>query len=499
MLLATSTGRCLLLLHLASLLHQCTTAPTPVRPPGVSNEVWQFSLDFEKECKECQSCQERDGGFQKMLGRPYQPRNQHDESVPEYWLHIVVGTVPRRASKLVTNYLTQLLDSVEHQLELPSVHLTMFNHRPQEHPEFLTLQKKYKESNKISMIDLEANTCDPPRPAGWSFHGGLSPFLRARQQTRDVTNMLLQVQDSSHYVLLVEDDFIFCPQALSLMYYKLMFVQAQVQFSALRFGVGMSGILLRSADIPPFAQYLYETQHNMPVDLLATEWFLAAMPIPKWHYHKEHPFIINKETLVSHIGDVSSFSDKRGIRKTATCGERVRVRSFFEQKESYQPACDNVEVSPCNLFRQGRMLRVRSRGSIRPDLIPRTVRVVVAKPGQNCNEGCVSEGRGFDQCHSIEKSKLTSCGLVKRYLPACVACVVSKESGAAVIGSASGTNDKRGDVCVVPSEAISVSTASCTSRSKKKTSRQICVCSSKTAMLENSKIIAEQPQKNRRL
>ena len=130
------------------------------------------------------------------------------------------------------------------------------------------------------------------------------------------------------------------------MYHKLLFAQEHVQFSAMRFGVGMSGILLKAADIPSFTHYLAETQHNMPIDLLATEWFLAAMPITKYKFNSGRQFIINKETLVSHIGDVTSFQDKRGIRKSALCGERVRVRSYFEQKESYQVACDNIELSP---------------------------------------------------------------------------------------------------------------------------------------------------------
>jgi hypothetical protein len=459
-----------------------------VRPVGLSDEQWQATLNFEKDCRACRSCHEESYGFGERLKERYNPTYAVGTAGPEYFLHIVIGTVPRRASDMVTNYLTQQLDSVEHQLELPGTHLTTFNHRPGAHAEFSQLQHKYQDSSFISMHDLKANTCDPVRPTGWSFHAGLSPMLRARQQTRDVLNMLLEVRDTSRFILLVEDDFIFCPQALTLMYHKLLFAQEHVQFSAMRFGVGMSGILLKAADIPSFTHYLAETQHNMPIDLLATEWFLAAMPITKYKFNSGRQFIINKETLVSHIGDVTSFQDKRGIRKSALCGERVRVRSYFEQKESYQVACDNVELSPCSNFKQPHVLKVHVHGAIQPDTIPRTVRVVMAPAGQHCEAGCNSLGQhdGFDQCFNVEMPKLNSCGLVKRYLPQCTACIVEEGVGAQAHGS-----DESGYVCVVPTSKTSSLLRNCKTNPKNSEWRQICLCKSTRAVQENGDIMAE--------
>ena len=453
------------------------------RPPGISNAAWVQTQKFESQCDKCLKCTDTDFGFEKYQ-QFYKPLN----GTPEHWLHIIVGTIPRRSSNLASNYLTQLLESVHHQLELPGVHLTVFNHRPHKHTEFVTLQKLYSTSTAISFVDLEANLCDPPRPLDWSFHGGLSPVLRARQQTRDVMNMMLEVQDTSRFVLLVEDDFIFCPQALTLMYHKVLFAQRNVQFSAMRFGVGMSGILLWSSDIPLFSQYLGDTQHNMPIDLLATEWFLAAMPVKKYQAMKQRPFIINKQTLVSHIGDVSSFADKRGIRKTAKCGERIRVRSFYEQKESYQKMCDAVEVSPCKSFPKENILKLKSHGNVKPDDIPRTSRFFMAQAGQTCLEGCRTMGLGgFDQCAVGEMNKLNSCGMVKRFVPQCKICIVEDIISAQAHGS-----DETGYLCVVPTlKSMAIRVDRCNAQPKTPKWQQICVCHSVQAKKEERSILSE--------
>jgi|TARA_B110000090_G_scaffold18154_1_gene18163 hypothetical protein len=475
------------LLTLLLLLSTSLKAQHPRRrPPGISNEAWTSTLEFEKDCHTCRTCSQANFGFNKYK-KPFAPTN----GVPNHWLHIVVGSIPRRSSTLSTNYLTQLLDSVRDQLTLPGVHLTIFNHRPGKHIEFSRLKKKYQTSLVVSFIDLHANTCDPQQPDGWSFHAGLSPMLRARQQTRDVVNMMVQVQDTSRFVLLVEDDFIFCPQSLTALYHKIIFTQQFVHFSAMRFGVGLSGILLWSSDIPLFSQYLVETQHNMPVDLLATEWFLAAMPIQKYRTMKRRPYLINKETLVSHIGDVSSFNDKRGMRKTAKCGQRVRVRSFFESKESYQANCDKVTVSPCVNFPDKHILKLKQHGAVRPDDIPRTSRVVMAPAGQNCDDGCRALGlSGFNQCAASEINKLSSCGLVKRYMPKCNACVVKEQVNAQAHGS-----DDEGYVCNVPTFKTSTSVKHCRQSPQSPSWQRICVCHSYEAQMESNKIFAEKPKK----
>jgi hypothetical protein len=453
-------------------------------PAGVSREVWQQTLNFEKDCTNCRTCTDQDYGFENY-NKPYNPL----AGVPKYWLHIVVGTIPRRASSLATNYLTQMLKSVEKQLNLPGVHLTIFNHRPDKHSEFSTLKEQYKNFKQISFIDLYANKCDPPRPPGWTFHGGLSPLLRARQQTRDVINMMLRIQDTSRTVLLVEDDFIFCPQSVTIMYHKIIFAETHVRFSAMRFGVGMSGILIWSSDIPLFSKYLAETQHNMPVDLLATEWFLAAMPVLKYKTMGQRQFIINKETLVSHIGDVSSFNDQRGIRKSSKCGEIVRVRSYFESKESYQTSCDAVELSPCRKFPVEHNLKVQIHGNIKPTSISRTNVVVMTKGGENCDNGCRLITH-FDQCARTEMFKLNSCGLVKRYLSKCKVCIVEEN----VVPQAHGS-DESGYTCVVPT--FKTSQNDCYQKPKGNDWQRICVCQSREAQRESNKILAEKPNRIR--
>lgn len=46
----------------------------------------------------------------------------------------------------------------------------------------------------------------------------------------------------------------------------------------MRISYGYNGIIMRGTDVGPFAEYLVRKQLNMPVDLLAAEWFVSAIP-----------------------------------------------------------------------------------------------------------------------------------------------------------------------------------------------------------------------------
>jgi hypothetical protein len=74
----------------------------------LSDEQWQATLKFEKDCLACRSCYEESYGFGERLKEQYNPTNAEGT---DFFLHIIIGTVPRRASDMVTNYLTQQLDN----------------------------------------------------------------------------------------------------------------------------------------------------------------------------------------------------------------------------------------------------------------------------------------------------------------------------------------------------------------------------------------------------
>ena len=121
-------------------------------------------------------------------------------------------------------------------------------------------------------------------------------------------------------------------------------------WSTIRVGVGMSGIVIKCAEIPPFIDYLMVNQHMMPVDLLFTEYFSAVNVRGKNQFGDPHrnvnPFRVLQYNMLEHLGTQSTFADGRGQRRVGNCGSKLQVNSWMKQ-ETFQQKCAMAGMSPC--------------------------------------------------------------------------------------------------------------------------------------------------------
>ena len=102
---------------------------------------------------------------------------------------------------------------------------------------------------------------------------------------------------------------------------------------------------MKCADIPTFATYLLKNQNNMPVDLLAAEWFLGVIPETK-AYFEDRQYFAGKFNLLTHIGDVSTFKG-RARREFVKCGDHMKIKGFVAA-ESFAESCGSFDMSPCD-------------------------------------------------------------------------------------------------------------------------------------------------------
>ena len=76
-------------------------------------------------------------------------------------------------------------------------------------------------------------------------------------------------------------------------------------WSTIRVGVGMSGIVIKCAEIPPFIHYLMTNQNMMPVDLLFTEYFSAVNSQGKRQFgdprRNVNPFRVLQYNMLEHL------------------------------------------------------------------------------------------------------------------------------------------------------------------------------------------------------
>ena len=346
----------------------------------------------------CFSCEDPYFGFRKYskekIIRP-------PSFKPKRWLQIVIGTIPRRNN---LPYLARTVRALRDQLPHPktkdpfsngAAHVKVVNFRPKSHMVFDRIRKEFqghaKGKDSFEFTEQEPVRCDPKLRRGWRYKPNLSPEIRPRQQTRDVISLLLASSyEDCENMLILEDDFELCPQGLHMIKFAILRAD-QRGWSTIRVGVGMSGIVIKCSEIPPFIHYLMTNQNMMPVDLLFTEYFAALNSRGKLEFgdpgRQVNPFRVLQHNLLEHLGKESTFSN-RGARHVGGCGTRLKVNSWMKQ-ETFKQQCAIAGMSPCEGGADTFGPSVQygyHRGSRKS--LPGHIEILVGQPGKSCDEVC---------------------------------------------------------------------------------------------------------------
>ena len=369
--------------------------------------------------KGCFGCKDPTMGFKGF--QTFDPKPIfHEDQPPERWLQVVIGTVPRAGG---LPYLVRTLRAIRHQLPRADtkdpfgngeVHVKIVNFRPRTHQVFervkIEFEEHHKSKNTFDFEEMEPNRCDPEKPRGWKYVPSLSPELHPRQQTRDVISLLLRSNyDKCENMLIMEDDFELCPLGLHMI--KMAIARAdQRGWSTIRVGVGMSGIIIKCSEIPPFISYLMNNQNMMPVDLLYTEYFAGIHRSGKARFGSNRmsmrPFRVLQYNLMDHLGGISTFKG-RARRKVVGCGGKLVVNSYMKI-ESFQAKCAIAGMSPCEggaatfgAHTQYGFHRANRRA------LPGNIELVVGELGQSCTEVCQKVLKS--KCSNSEWAALDDC------------------------------------------------------------------------------------------
>ena len=379
----------------------------------------------------CFSCEDPYFGFEKKFNKDRIIRPPNFKS--KRWLQIVIGTIPRKNNLA---YLARTVRALRDQLPHPNTrdpfsngaaHVKVVNFRPKTHLVFNRIKKEFqlheKGKDTFEFIEKDPVRCDPKLPRGWRYKPNLSPEIRPRQQTRDVISLLLASSyDECENMLILEDDFELCPQGMHMIKFAILRAD-QRGWSTIRVGVGMSGIVIKCAEIPPFIHYLMTNQNMMPVDLLFTEYFSAVNRQGRRQFgdprRNVNPFRVLQYNMLEHLGKQSTFSG-RGQRHVGNCGSKLKVNSWMKQ-ETFQQKCAMAGMSPCEagVGTFGALVQYGyHRGTQRS--LPGHIEILVGTKGLSCDEVCSNTDKS--KCASEGFQYLNDCSRITSLIDCPAGC-----------------------------------------------------------------------------
>ncbi|KAJ4455074.1 putative rhamnogalacturonan II specific xylosyltransferase [Paratrimastix pyriformis] len=324
-------------------------------------------------------------------------------------IHFLMPTVPRPVHGSTPHPLLRTVESFLHEFRdhpaLFPFDLWIYNMRPKAHPTFALTKIKYQaeiDSGLLHFIEIDASAGDPKHYAALTqYITGEKPASVSKPklaQTRDFFGMLVHFyretanstlphiykwspETDAELYFLMEDDFIFCPNARI---HIARFLQPLApnmplaptgiaavplvtnleslpdpvvgstpdellhnylnRWAGFRFAAGLNGLLLQHRDIPALAALSVEGAPTLPVDYLCANLWLGIDPRGAEHFGANRPFYVYRYLQMLHIGAISTISNTYPVG--FQCNDPILGMWTWE---SYLPECAPLsDTAPCD-------------------------------------------------------------------------------------------------------------------------------------------------------
>ena len=281
--------------------------------------------------------------------RTIDPQERDGKLTPITWLRFVIVTVGRTPE---TDYLLRTLETLfsvapvspNHPLRQSSEIVVVNNHNPpEEHSVFLRAQKYY--GRRVTFLN-KADTTGNCVPGSIKGKAG----LKIQRQNCGLVGAMEAVLKlpPSEYVLMMEDDWLFCPNGLfALSYFMDKASSYDPNWIALRVSYGFNGIVLRTSDLISLQTHLAQSYTRRPPDHLVFEWFAGELKETR-DYASGRSYRIFRHNLFYHIGSVSTLQTPNKAKK------RFNPECFSLMYDWLLPAevfnttlCPQDDVYPC--------------------------------------------------------------------------------------------------------------------------------------------------------
>ena len=228
----------------------------------------------------------------------------------EVWLRMALMSIGRKDSSL---YLLRTLVSILEQLpphDPLSAHVQVVTINNQEPPEAHTVFARAREQF-ASHPSARFITKRRPTP-GLRCPGAPGKVTaNVQRQSCDLVaaiNAILDMQPAAAHVMMMEDDWLFCPNGLGSLHYAVnKAYRYDPNWIALRVSYGFNGVVVRQADLPSLQAHLAKHFERRPPDHLLFEWFSGERPDTR-QQALGRSYRIYRHNLFFHIGVKSTIN-----------------------------------------------------------------------------------------------------------------------------------------------------------------------------------------------
>ena len=116
---------------------------------------------------------------------------------------------------------------------------------------------------------------------------------------------------------------------------------------AIRASYGMNGIIIRSADLRTFGDYMLANQARRPPDHLVVEWFAGEKEATK-QMKAGRAHLAFRHNILNHLGVVSTLRAAKS-KAFPTCYEELGEPTLFKVEAFDFKACKNDDIWPCDV------------------------------------------------------------------------------------------------------------------------------------------------------